>query len=45
MGSAANYLLNIRVETSENVGSQIVLMKPSEILLADEGGVDIAMSS
>ena len=45
MGSAISYLLNIRVETSESVGNQIVLMKPSEILLADEGGVDIAMSS
>lgn len=45
MGSEVKFLLNVRVETSESVGSQIVLMKPSEILLADEGGVDIAMSS
>lgn len=45
MGSEVKFLLNVRAETSESVGSQIVLMKPSEILLADEGGVDIAMSS
>ncbi|NHC02334.1 phage major capsid protein [Acinetobacter sp. 187] len=38
-------LLNLPVITSQNAGSQIVLLKPSEILLADEGGVDFAMSS
>ena len=45
LGTDTKFLLNVHVETSENVGNQIVLMKPSEILLADEGGVDIAMSS
>ncbi|WP_347464231.1 phage major capsid protein [Acinetobacter thermotolerans] len=38
-------LLNLPVVTSQNVGNQIVLIKPSEILLADDGGVDFAMST
>lgn len=44
-GAASRSLLGMPVITSQNVGKQIVLVKPSEILLADEGGVDFAMSS
>lgn len=41
---AESRLLNIRVVVSENVGDKIVLVKPSEILLADSGSVDFAYS-
>lgn len=44
-GAANRSLLGMPVITSQNVGNQIVLVKPSEILLADEGNVDFAMSS
>lgn len=45
MGSGSKTLLGLPVVTSQTAGAKIVLIKPSEILLADDGGVDFAISS
>lgn len=44
-GSGSKTLLGLPVVTSQTAGEKIVLIKPSEILLADDGGVDFAISS
>lgn len=41
---AARSLLGIPVLTSQSVGDKIILVKMSEILLAQDGGVDVAYS-
>lgn len=44
-GSGQKTLLGLPVVTSQTVGDKIALVKPSEILLADDGGVDFAISN
>lgn len=44
-GAGQKSLLGLPVITSESVTDKIILIKPSEILLADDGGVDFAYSS
>lgn len=44
-GSGQKTLLGLPVVTSQTVGDKIVLIKPTEILLADDGGVDFAISN
>ncbi|WP_269914018.1 phage major capsid protein [Acinetobacter sp. HY1485] len=44
-GSGSKTLLGLPVVTSQTAGEKIVLIKPTEILLADDGGVDFAISN
>lgn len=44
-GAGQKTLLGLPVVTSQTVGEKIALVKPSEILLADDGGVDFAISN
>ena len=44
-GAGQKSLLGLPVITSESVTDKIILIKPSEILLADDGGVDFSYSS
>lgn len=44
-GLGQKTLLGLPVVTSQTVGNKIALVKPSEILLADDGGVDFAISN
>lgn len=44
-GAGNKTLLGLPVVTSETAANRIVLVKPSEILLADDGGVDFGVSN
>ena len=41
---AARSLLGIPVITSQSIGDKIILVKMSELLVAQDGGVDVAYS-
>lgn len=44
LGLESKSILGIPVVTSESVGNKVILVKPSNILLADDGEVDFAIS-